>query len=202
MGQRPTDHGVTGSTEYPSTLALKREERFEDSVRSCPPATPTGPANVLSAHRTVPLSSQQVGGGWDYSSDTSTGRSDMSVTGWVVMALKSLTAGGVRVPDSTCLGIVDFVVRATRYEGHVSYARTSQGEVVDTMVVASFQAVPRLPRLSPTTLPTTVNGTCSSRMNSSLVEGRTPTRFSSTLGFSEHWRREASSTPAARSPCS
>ncbi len=82
-------------------------------------------------------SSQQVGGGWDYSSDTSTGRSDMSVTGWVVMALKSLTAGGVRIPDSTLLGIVDFVVRATRYEGHVSYAHTSQGEVVDNAADSS-----------------------------------------------------------------
>ncbi|MCH8253091.1 MAG: hypothetical protein IID36_11625, partial [Planctomycetes bacterium] len=85
----------------------------------------------LSAAVTHLVRAQQSGGGWDYKSDLATGRNDMSITGWAVMALKSAATAGVRVPDLTLLGVIDFVTNATDVDGYVYYANVGTGTVVD-----------------------------------------------------------------------
>lgn len=66
--------------------------------------------------------SQQTGGGWDYTDDTSTGRNDTSITGWVLMALKSAEASGVTVPVSTRFRLIEHFDNATEPGGRVWYA--------------------------------------------------------------------------------
>ena len=66
--------------------------------------------------------SQQVGGGWDYTDDTNTGRNDTSITGWVLMALKSAHAAGVAVPVSTRFRLIEHFDNATETGGRVWYA--------------------------------------------------------------------------------
>lgn len=88
-------------------------------------------ASPLSAAVTHLVRAQQSGGGWDYKSDLATGRNDMSITGWAVMALKSAATAGVRVPEVTLLGVIDFVTDATDIDGYVYYANVGTGTVVD-----------------------------------------------------------------------
>src|SRR5438132_1662589 len=49
---------------------------------------------------------QQPGGGWDYTA-ARTGRVDTSITGWVLMALKSAAAAGVSPPRECLWRILD-----------------------------------------------------------------------------------------------
>jgi hypothetical protein len=59
-------------------------------------------------------SSQQSGGGWDYTA-RSTGRNDLSITGWQVMALRSAANAGVPVPGNVlerCRGYLGGAVTA------------------------------------------------------------------------------------------
>ena len=71
---------------------------------------------------------QQPGGGWDYGFDK-TGRNDTSVTGWQVMALKSASLAGVKVPWRTVYGAVRHFDRQTaRTTGEVTYADAGDGE--------------------------------------------------------------------------
>lgn len=77
------------------------------------------------------IESQQARGGWGYTSERSTGRNDMSVTGWVVMALASASSAGVEIPDRTLLALIDFVGEATASDGHVYYARLADGRIVE-----------------------------------------------------------------------
>ncbi|MCP4246131.1 MAG: hypothetical protein GY778_03695 [bacterium] len=82
---------------------------------------------------------QQAGGGWDYRSDLATGRCDTSVTGWVVMALKSARTAGVRVPDRTILGVFDHFTEATDSMGRVYYANTGTGTRDDAATRATVR---------------------------------------------------------------
>jgi len=69
--------------------------------------------------------SQQPGGGWDYTSDTTTNRNDTSITSWVVMAFKSARAAGVSVPLSARLRLIEHFDRAVEPGGRVWYADKS-----------------------------------------------------------------------------
>lgn len=69
--------------------------------------------------------SQQRGGGWDYTGDTTTNRNDTSITSWVVMAFKSARAAGVSVPLATRLRLIEHFDRAVELEGRVWYADKS-----------------------------------------------------------------------------
>jgi len=64
---------------------------------------------------------QQPRGGWDYTA-RQTNRNDSSITGWVVVALKSAYAAGIDVPLSTRLKIIRHFDRATEPDGRVWYA--------------------------------------------------------------------------------
>ncbi len=75
--------------------------------------------------------SQQACGGWDYTSDIITGRCDLSITGWVVMALEAASAAGVAVEDRTVIGIVDMMSAHTGPDGFAFYANQGTGTVTD-----------------------------------------------------------------------
>ncbi len=70
--------------------------------------------------------SQQPGGGWDYTSDTTTNRNDTSITSWVVMAFKSARAAGVSVPLATRLRLIEHFDRSAESSGRVWYADKSE----------------------------------------------------------------------------
>ncbi|MFQ5425199.1 MAG: hypothetical protein ACE5F9_14635 [Phycisphaerae bacterium] len=74
---------------------------------------------------------QQQRGGWDYTADTRTGRNDTSITGWVVMALKSAKAAGVEPRDETVFRIIDQFDWATEPAGRVRHADKGHGVTVD-----------------------------------------------------------------------
>ncbi len=65
---------------------------------------------------------QQPGGGWDYRDDVKTGRNDTSITGWVLMALKSAQAAGIDVPVETRFRIMGHFDNAIENTGRVWYA--------------------------------------------------------------------------------
>jgi hypothetical protein len=73
---------------------------------------------------------QQPGGGWGYTSQFKLTRDDMSVTGWVVMALAAAKSGGVEVPDETLLGVAEFVSASTISDGRVNYAFEGRDRVI------------------------------------------------------------------------
>ena len=75
--------------------------------------------------------SQQDGGGWDYNDDTSSKRLDMSVSGWVIMALKGAQAAGVSVATETRFCIIDHLDWATEADGRVRHANKGQGTPID-----------------------------------------------------------------------
>jgi len=74
---------------------------------------------------------QQRCGGWDYTVDVRTDRCDLSVSGWVVMALKAASVAGAAVPPETVSGIVDLTLAHTTRDGTVYYANKGTGTVED-----------------------------------------------------------------------
>jgi hypothetical protein len=64
---------------------------------------------------------QQTGGAWDYT-HLPTGRNDTSVTGWVVMALRSAHMAGTSVPPETTHRALTYLRRSTEADGEVIYA--------------------------------------------------------------------------------
>jgi len=69
--------------------------------------------------------SQQKLGGWDYF-QFHTGRNDSSVTGWVIMALKSASAAGVEVPPECWYRAFGFVESMIEPGGHLRYTNTQR----------------------------------------------------------------------------
>ncbi|MBI4577096.1 MAG: hypothetical protein HY722_12610, partial [Planctomycetes bacterium] len=67
---------------------------------------------------------QHPGSGWDYG-PFSPSRSDLSVSGWQILALKAARAAGLRVPLAVWLDVSLYLDKATRGRGHqfrVAYA--------------------------------------------------------------------------------
>jgi hypothetical protein len=70
---------------------------------------------------------QSPAGGWRYTPDPINGESDMSVTGWVVMALQSARMAGIEVPSPVFDRITKFLDSVAR-EGGSRYAyRANEG---------------------------------------------------------------------------
>jgi hypothetical protein len=68
---------------------------------------------------------QQSGGGWDYTSEK-TGRNDLSITGWQIMALYSCEQAGIAVPERMRSGARAFLDRAFTAGGQGNYADRGQ----------------------------------------------------------------------------
>lgn len=73
---------------------------------------------------------QQDGGGWDYRA-RETHRNDAAITGWVLMAFRSASAGGIDPPPETVWRAIDFFERATLPDGRVRYADEAINPQVD-----------------------------------------------------------------------
>jgi len=71
------------------------------------------------------ISAQQTGGGWDYTSKSS-GRNDLSITGWQVMALRSASNAGISVPDGVFDRVRSFLDIAVTPDGEGIYANVGQ----------------------------------------------------------------------------
>ncbi len=71
------------------------------------------------------VNAQQAGGGWDYTS-RSTGRNDLSITGWQIMALRTALNAGLEVPDGTLARASRFLERAVTPDGDGLYADLGQ----------------------------------------------------------------------------
>jgi len=68
---------------------------------------------------------QQGGGGWDYTSQQ-TGRNDLSITGWQVMALRSAELAGVSLPDEPLERLRRYLDGAVTGSGEGIYANIGQ----------------------------------------------------------------------------
>jgi len=70
---------------------------------------------------------QQDGGGWDYNSSTVTKRNDTSVTGWVVMALKSAYSADIDIPWIVLFNTMRHFETVTQQDGQVVYCNKGIG---------------------------------------------------------------------------
>lgn len=75
-------------------LAMTKEEKYRE------------PARRAVAYC---LRHQSVAGGWRYNPDRQSRHSDVSVTGWIVMALKSAEAAGIEVPRDVYDDVMKFL---------------------------------------------------------------------------------------------
>jgi hypothetical protein len=66
-------------------------------------------------------SAQQPGGGWDYTA-ARTGRNDLSITGWQVMALRGAEQTGIFVPGDTKARVHEYLRKAFTPRGYGIYA--------------------------------------------------------------------------------
>jgi hypothetical protein len=71
------------------------------------------------------VASQQSGGGWDYTAKSS-GRNDLSITGWQIMALRSAANAGIPVPETVLEGIRRYLDLAIRPDGQGVYSNQGQ----------------------------------------------------------------------------
>lgn len=67
------------------------------------------------------LSAQQEGGGWDYS-DAPSQRSDLSITGWQVLALRAANGAGIEVPEPSMERTRRLLARLFTPDGQGVYA--------------------------------------------------------------------------------
>jgi hypothetical protein len=71
------------------------------------------------------VSAQQAGGGWDYTAQA-TGRNDLSITGWQVMALRSAVQAGVPVPGNVLERLSRYLDGALLADGQGIYTNLGQ----------------------------------------------------------------------------
>ncbi len=71
--------------------------------------------------------SQQLGGGWDYT-DARTGRNDLSITAWQVMALRAAETAGFPVAPEVKGSLRNYLRGALRPGGEAIYANAGIGE--------------------------------------------------------------------------
>jgi len=69
---------------------------------------------------------QQKGGGWDYTG-VRTHRNDLSVTGWLVMALHTASAAGVLSSSETMIRLERYLKKAVQRNGSAIYADRGTG---------------------------------------------------------------------------
>lgn len=72
------------------------------------------------------VEAQQADGGWDYT-EAKTGRNDLSITGWQVMALRAARTAGIPVPEATLERARRFLVSAVLSDGQAVYANKGIG---------------------------------------------------------------------------
>jgi hypothetical protein len=68
---------------------------------------------------------QQSGGGWDYTRE-STGRNDLSITGWQILAIRSAAGAGIPIPQNVVERIRRYLRLAVRPSGIGIYADKGQ----------------------------------------------------------------------------
>lgn len=80
-------------------------------------------AYLIPARRALKFSAyyQQTGGGWDYT-EKRTGREDLSITGWQVLALKAGESIGIPVPRRVRNRLAHYLDRAVLPDGSAIYA--------------------------------------------------------------------------------
>lgn len=78
---------------------------------------------------------QHEGGGWRYKPDQA---GDLSVTGWVIMALGSAKMSGIRVEDKTMEGAAKFLKFVTKGKNGGGYGYTNGGGGTAAMNAAGF----------------------------------------------------------------
>jgi len=69
---------------------------------------------------------QQKGGGWDYTA-LRTHRNDLSVTGWLVMALHTASAAGIQPSSETMIRLERYLKNAVQRNGSAVYADRGTG---------------------------------------------------------------------------
>ena len=94
----------------------QREERVREAL--------AGAVKVILASQQAAKSHPRYEGGWQYSPRAS--RSDLSVSGWAVMALRSARLNGARVPDENMQQAIDFVLRMQHESGGFGYMNPEQ----------------------------------------------------------------------------
>lgn len=67
------------------------------------------------------VAAQTGTGGWDYSHRSARDRSDTSVTGWQIMALKSARKVGIEFPEAVYTKAVDFLAEVSDEKGAIGY---------------------------------------------------------------------------------
>ncbi len=78
---------------------------------------------------------QHEGGGWRYKPDQA---GDLSVTGWVIMALGSAKMSGIRVEDKTMEGAAKFLKFVSKGKNGGGYGYTNGGGGTEAMNAAGF----------------------------------------------------------------
>ena len=71
---------------------------------------------------------QHTDGGWGYVRTGGAYKSDVSVTGWVVMALKSAEMAGIEIPDTAWRSTMAYIDSASNEKGLSGY--TPQGQII------------------------------------------------------------------------
>ncbi|MBI2190984.1 MAG: HEAT repeat domain-containing protein [Planctomycetes bacterium] len=105
------NHGIA-ALALAEAYAMTRDEALKEPLRRA----------ILFIH-----TSQQASGGWDYTT-ASTGRSDTSITGWMVMTLKSAAAADIAIPWVTLFGAIQHFDQMTQSSGEVIYANRDLGQ--------------------------------------------------------------------------
>ncbi len=100
------NHGLATLALAEALTMTRDEKRYKDSLEAAVRYT---------------LSSMQPGDAWDYTSER-TGRHDLSITGWQIMALRGAELAGVSIPPQMKKGIRHYIDRAFTSSGYGIYA--------------------------------------------------------------------------------